>query len=104
MRPVQNVGHVPGRLSAASHVLRYGDRTASGTAGARSGSNRGVGVPLPAAGAAVSAEAVDAGIPVDATAAAPAPATADQRRKLRRLVPDRSGVVVSDMQTRFVVT
>jgi hypothetical protein len=35
-RPVQNVGQLPGRLSAASQVLRYGDRTASGTAGGRS--------------------------------------------------------------------
>src|SRR5689334_16674075 len=36
-RPVQNVGQLPGRLSAASQVLRYGDRTASGTAGGRKG-------------------------------------------------------------------
>ncbi|BCJ56243.1 hypothetical protein Asp14428_77180 [Actinoplanes sp. NBRC 14428] len=35
VRPVQNEGQLPGRLSAASQVLRYGERTASGTAGGR---------------------------------------------------------------------
>ena len=35
--PVQNVGHVPGSESPGNQVVRYGDRTASGTAGGRSG-------------------------------------------------------------------
>jgi hypothetical protein len=35
MRPVQKLGQVPGRLSAASQVLRYGERTTRGTAGGR---------------------------------------------------------------------
>jgi hypothetical protein len=37
--PFQNVGQVPGRLSAGSQVLRYGERTASGVAGGRIGLN-----------------------------------------------------------------
>ena len=36
-RPVQNVGQVPGSVSAANQVLKYGDRTANGVAGGRIG-------------------------------------------------------------------
>ena len=42
VRPAQNDGHVPARLFAPCQVERYGDRTASGTAGGRIG----VSVPL----------------------------------------------------------
>src|SRR5439155_26694472 len=36
--PVQKAGHAPGSESPGSHVVRYGERTANGTAGGRSGS------------------------------------------------------------------
>jgi len=42
VRPVQKVGQVPAGLSAGSQTLRYGERTASGTAGGRIGSKTGV--------------------------------------------------------------
>src|SRR5579884_2109185 len=35
--PVQKVAQEPGRVSAASHELKYGERTASGVAGGRIG-------------------------------------------------------------------
>ena len=35
--PVQNEGHLPGAVSAGRHVLTYGLRTISGTAGGRTG-------------------------------------------------------------------
>src|SRR5205823_3483489 len=80
--PRQNVGHTPGRASAASHVFRYGERTASGTAGGRTGSKV-----APVAGPAAAADCPRAGSAAAATAPA-TPAAPVSARTVRRETPD----------------
>src|SRR6266567_5316695 len=75
MRPVQNVGHVPGNTSAGSQVDRYGERTASGVAGGR------IGWKVGAVDRSGSAWAVPVTV---GRAAAAMPAAPDQRSRLRR--------------------
>src|SRR5581483_9723994 len=90
VRPVQKDGQVPASWSAATQVLRYGDRTARGTAGGRTGSNAPLGdAGTPGAGA--SARAMPPGS--SAAPAAPAPAAPPRRSSPRRLTDEASGTL-----------
>src|SRR5437667_2188254 len=94
--PVQKVGQAPGSESPGSHVVRYGDRTANGTAGGRSGSKV-----EETAGAATAA----VGKPSDSTPAASAarPPSPAQRNSSRRDGPTerRSGASGETNPTRY---
>ncbi len=77
VRPFQNEDQVPVSVSEACQVLRYGERTASGVAGGRSG--------LKVVAAAVVAAVAASAVPVNRpTAPATSAATLVQRSRSRR--------------------